>query len=216
LTIPGPVADASIEAMGLPCQLVSWDEFAELARTLGRMIAESGFRPDMIVAIVRGGLVPARVLSDRLDVFDLATVKIEHYRGAHKSREARIRYALNARVDRRRVLVVDDVSDSGDTFEVALSHVREHGTPAALKTAVLHHKRASRFVPDYFAGEVVEWRWIIYPWAVMEDLRSFVADMTPGPDSVVSLAARLRDEYGLSVPHSVLADVLRLPPDVAY
>jgi hypoxanthine phosphoribosyltransferase len=194
--------------MGLPCQLVSWDEFAELAHTLARMIAGSGFRPEMIVAIARGGSVPARVLSDQLDVFDLATVKIEHYRGAHKSRQARIRYPLDARVDQRRVLVVDDVSDSGDTFEVALSHVRERGTPAALKTAVLHHKRTSSFVPDYFASEVTEWRWIIYPWAVMEDLRSFLAEMTPRPRDIESLAAQLQDSYGLSVPDPLLADVL--------
>lgn len=194
--------------MGLPCELVSWDEFAQLARALGRNITESGFRPDMIVAIGRGGYMPARLLSDQLDVFDLATVKIEHYEGAHKNREARIRYPLNARVDGRRVLVVDDVSDSGDTFEVAVRHVRQHGSPLGLKTAVLHHKSVSSFVPDYFASEVSEWRWIIYPWAVMEDLRSFLGDMTPPPPDLASFSARLRDDYGIEMPAEVLDDVL--------
>lgn len=197
--------------MGLRCELVSWEAFAELAGRLGRMIARSGFRPDMIVAIGRGGYMPARLLSDQLDVFDLASVKIEHYEGAHKNREARIRYPLTAEIHGRRVLVVDDVSDSGDTFEVAVRHVREHGDPLDLKTAVLHHKSVSSFVPDYFASEVSEWRWIIYPWAVMEDLRSFLDDMTPPPRDVASFKARLRDDYGIEMPAQVLEEVLQSP-----
>ena len=194
--------------MGLPCERVSWEEFARLARALGWLITESGFRPEMIVAIGRGGYLPARLLSDQLDVFDLATVKIEHYEGAHKHREAMIRYPLNAPVAGKRVLVVDDVSDSGDTFEVAIQHLRAQGEPAAIKTAVLHHKRTSRFVPDYFASEVIEWRWIIYPWAEMEDLRSFLAEMTPRPADAGAFGVRLRDEYGIQVSEQVLAEVL--------
>lgn len=154
---------------GIPCQLVSWERFYQLARALSRLVHESAFQPDIIVAIGRGGYLPARILSDHLGIFDLTSIKVEHYHGVHKERVAEVRYPLTAQIAGRRVLLVDDVSDSGETFQAAIRHLREQGEAAHLRTAVLHHKRVSGFVPDYYVEEVVEWRWIIYPWAVIED-----------------------------------------------
>lgn len=193
---------------GIPCELIGWDRFRELARRLALAVRDAGFRPDMIVAIGRGGYLPARILSDHLDIFDLASVKIEHYRGAHRERVARVRYPLNADIGGRRVLLVDDVSDSGDTFEVAVRHLRECGEPTALKTAVLHHKTVASVTPDFYAEAVREWRWIVYPWAVMEDLRSFLRDMEPPPASTAEFAARLRERHGIEPDEWILADVL--------
>jgi len=132
---------------GIPCELVSWEYFYRLTQRLARIIHTAWFRPDMIVAIGRGGYLPARVLSDYLNVFDLASIKIEHYRGAHRQRAARVCYPLTADISGRHVLLVDDVSDSGETFELAVRHLLERGEPAELRTAVLHHKRVSGFMP---------------------------------------------------------------------
>ena len=191
----------------LPCELVGWERFHVLARGLAGTVHASGFAPDLIVAIARGGYMPARILSDYLDVFDLSEIKIEHYHAAHKDRAARVRYPLVADIRDRRVLLVDDVSDSGDTFEVALEHLREHGAPAQLKTAVLHHKTVSVYTPDYFAELVSEWRWIIYPWAIMEDLRGFLRAMDPAPRSVAEFAGRLRERHGIEPAAQTLHDV---------
>jgi len=192
----------------IPCELISWDRFYRLGRQLSRTIRNDGFRPEIIVAIARGGYLPARIISDQLDVFDLATVKVEHYHGVHRERIARIRYPLSAEIDNKRVLLVDDVSDSGDTFRVAIQHLKEKGEPAALKTAVLHHKRVSDFVPDYYAEEIIEWRWIIYPWAVIEDLSSFLRDMDSSSPSVDAFAEYLIKHHGIRVDRHTLEDVL--------
>lgn len=192
----------------LPCELISWDRFYQLSQRLAHSIRASGFRPDIVVAIGRGGYMPARILSDYLNVFDLASIKIEHYRGTRRESVVRIRYPLQADISNRVVLLVDDVSDSGDTFDVAIRHLREHGEPAALKTAVLHHKRASRYVPDYYAEEVGEWRWIIYPWAVIEDLSGFLRNIKPSPDSTEAFGEYLFRQHGLSVARETLKDVL--------
>ncbi len=61
------------------CELVSWEQFRALARQLALRVQSSGFRPDMIVAIGRGGYMPARLLSDYLDIYSLSGFKIEHY-----------------------------------------------------------------------------------------------------------------------------------------
>lgn len=195
-------------AVCMPCELIGWQQFQALARCLAGKVSEAAFQPNMIVAIGRGGYMPARMLSDYLDIFDLATLKIEHYHGVHKERLAKVRYPLAADIRGKRVLLVDDVSDSGDTFTVAMQHLCETGTPAELKTAVLHHKAVSHFVPDFYAEVVQEWRWISYPWAVMEDLRSFLRDMVPAPESAESFGALLQERHGIVVERQMLEDVL--------
>jgi hypoxanthine phosphoribosyltransferase len=189
---------------------VSWDQFALLSRQLARAVHTSWFRPDLIVAIGRGGYLPARMLSDYLNVFDLASMKIEHYYGVRRQKLARIRYPLGAEVAGRRVLLVDDVTDSGETFHVASRHLRQRGEPAELKTAVLHHKSVSGFVPDYYAEEVSTWRWILYPWALMEDLGSFLQEMEPPPASVEAFSVYLVERHGIKVGRETLEEVLGL------
>lgn len=190
------------------CEIVSWHRFYTLARRLARQVRDSGYRPDLIVAIGRGGYVPGRILSDWLGLMDLTSFKIEHYHKTRKERAARVRYPLAADVTGRRVLLVDDVADSGETFAVALRHLEEHGPPAEIRSAVLHYKTASSFLPDYYAHKVTAWRWIIYPWAVAEDVGSILQEMRPVPADAADAARRLLAERGIRLPRQVLADLL--------
>jgi len=197
------------------CEVISWHRFYALARCLAHRVHDSGYRPQVIVAIGRGGYMPARILSDFLGQMDLTGFKIEHYRGAHKQVAARVRYPLAADVAGRRVLLVDDVSDSGDTFAVALEHLRRRGQPAAVRTAVLHHKTVCPYVPDYYASRIVKWRWLIYPWALAEDLESFIGAMTPRPASPDAIARRLAAEHGIRIARGLLLDVLSMMESTA-
>lgn len=193
------------------CELMSWERFHALARQLAFAIRQARFHPDLIVAIGRGGYMPARIVSDYLDIYDLTDIRIEHYRGVHRERVARVRYPLATDIAGKRVLLIDDVSDSGSTFETAIQHLQERGEPAQLRTAVLHHKCVSSYKPDFYSEEVREWRWIIYPWAVMEDLRSFLRDMGPPPASVEDFARQLREHHGIEVGLQTLNDVFTTP-----
>lgn len=193
------------------CELVSWERVARLCRALAREIRASGFEPDVIVAIARGGYVPARLLADALGIMNVTSFRIEHYlAGAAKQPEARVKYPLAVDLTGQRVLVVDDVGDTGDTFVVAMEHVRAHGTPAEIRTAVMHHKAGCRFAPDFCAQRVKAWRWITYPWAVVEDLSGFIARMAERPDTTAGIAARLKQDHGIRVPRALLEDVLAL------
>lgn len=158
-----------------PCTLVSWEESARLARRLADAIKADGYRPDLVIAIGRGGYVPARVVCDSLLHDMLTSMKVEHWGiAAHKKEEVLVRFPLAVDITGMRVLVVDDVTDTGDTLTTTVAHVSSLG-PAEVRTAVLQHKETSRCTPDYFAEYVVEWSWIIYPWAVHEDLVGFAA-----------------------------------------
>ena len=116
----------------IPCELITWNRFHSQARKLARMVRASGWRPDTLVAIGRGGYMPARVLSDFLDLADLTSFKVEHYQSTHISKQAVVRYPLSGSLKGRKVLLVDDVSDSGDTFVAAIAHVKSRGQPADL------------------------------------------------------------------------------------
>ena len=190
------------------CDLITWGEVSRLTKRVATSLRDSGFQPDVVVGIARGGWIPARLLCDQLDLYDLVSMRIAHYQsGAHKAREAKLSAPLPIEVRDLQVLLVDDVSDTGDTLRLALDHVRAFA-PRAVKVAVLHHKEVSPVIPDYYGKKVVSWRWLVYPWAVMEDLSSFLAAMDPCPPSPERAAEKLRIDHGLDIPRTLAAEVL--------
>jgi hypoxanthine phosphoribosyltransferase len=189
------------------CELLSWGRIYQMARRLALRIRKAGFQPDVVVAIARGGYIPARILCDFMDIFNLTSIRVEHYTaGAHKKQSARISSPLATDVREMKVLVVDDVSDTGDTLELALDHIKSF-SPAEVKVATLDHKMISTVEPDFYARKVVKWRWIIYPWAVIEDITGFIKRMEKTPGTPEEAARRLEKERGIKVPKKVLEDV---------
>ena len=181
------------------CELVSWHKTYELARRVAAQIRATDFRPDLIVAIARGGYVPARLLCDLLDIYELTSIRITHYRaGSDKQNQALLAAAINEDIHNRKVLVVDDVSDSGDTLKVALAHMQSLH-PAQIKLAVLHHKTVSPVAPDFYGQKVLKWRWIIYPWAMVEDLRGLLHRLGAYPRGRETAARTLKQASSISL-----------------
>ncbi|MFZ1316283.1 phosphoribosyltransferase, partial [Methanothrix sp.] len=172
-------------------------------------IKRSGFRPDLIVAIGRGGYVPARVVSDFLLFSLLASIKIEHWDTAACERpQASVRFPLAVDVQSQKVLIIDDVTDTGKTLRTAVDYMKELGA-AEVRTGVLQHKTVSPFVPDYYAEKVAEWRWIIYPWAAHEDLVGLAERILSEEDlSTGEIGERLKGRYGLILEESTLLEVV--------
>lgn len=149
---------------------LTWDDVQSLAEEVAEKVSESGFRPDVIVAVSRGGFDPARILCDQLSVMRLASLQIEYYEGVNRTRGApKIVFPLNADVTGRDVLVVDDVSDTGSSLREAREHVASRGA-AEVKVGTLHVKPWTTFMPDYYASEVDVW--IVYPWETLESVKS--------------------------------------------
>jgi hypothetical protein len=153
----------------------TWEDVERLSEELAQKIIESGFEPDVVVAISRGGFDPARILCDQLGIRRLASVQVEFYSGIQDTAEKpRIVYPLNADVRGKRVLLVDDVSDTGDSLMLAKEHVLA-GSPGELKVATLHIKPWTSLRPDYHASETEAW--IVYPWEPVESIRSIAAKL---------------------------------------
>ncbi|MDD4162676.1 MAG: phosphoribosyltransferase [Methanothrix sp.] len=192
-----------------PCQLISWDEAYQLSRKLARVIKSSGFRPDLVIAIGRGGYVPARIVCDFLLHSLLTSIKIEHWDiAACKRPEAAVRFPLAVDVRDQKVLIIDDVTDTGDTLRAALGYLNTLGA-GETKTAVMQHKTSSAVVPDFYADVIKDWKWIIYPWAAHEDLVGFTDKVLSAEYATRDhILARLKEQYTLIVDENCLAEVL--------
>ena len=192
------------------CEFVSWHRTYQWARQLAIKIRATGFKPEVIVAIARGGYVPARILCDFLNIYKLASIRIVHYgAGGRKKKSAKLASPLNVDVRGLRVLVVDDLIDTGLTLRIALEHIRSCGA-AEVKSATLLYKKTADSEPDYYIRKVIKWRWIIFPWAVMEDLSEFIRRMDRLPATPQEAEVKLKKEYAVKVPKQILEDIYRL------
>ncbi len=191
----------------IKCHMVSWDEAYRLARNLSRKIKSSGFRPDLVIGIARGGLVPARVVCDFLLLKDLAAIKVEHWGIAATLGKAKIKFPLQVDIKGKKILVVDDVADSGDTFSVVMDYLAKK-EPMEIKTAVLHYKTCSTCVPDYWAEKLDDWKWIIYPWAVYEDLTDFIRKVQTGQMAPEDIRKALENNFDIRISRKDLVEIL--------
>lgn len=194
----------------IQCELVSWDQVASLSYELASQISRSGFKPDLVIAIARGGYVPARLLCDYLNIYKLTSIRVEHYTaGANKTEQARLVMPLLTSLEGQSVLLVDDVDDTGETLKLAVDYLRQL-KPDQIKVAVLHHKKVSCLMPDYYGQEQADWRWLTYPWAVTEDVKGFMARLDPLPASITEIQQQLNSEFGMEVTIDVLKRILSL------
>ncbi len=155
----------------LKTRVISWKEIDLFVDKLSKDINESGFHPDAIIGIARGGLVPAALLSDKLGAIPLYVIKTEHWPQPGKSiGVVKITYSFSTNLVGKKVLLVDDISDSGDSFKAAIAHVRKENMPDEIRTAALQFaNEKSTLKPDYYAEDKPEGVWITYPWTREED-----------------------------------------------
>ena len=145
-------------------EVLTWPAYADAARDLARAIADDGYRPDLILAIARGGLLIAGSVSYALGVKNLHVINVEYYTGVNERLDFPVILPppLNL-VDlaAAHLLVVDDVADTGHT----LALVRDFCLPqvAELRCAVLYQKPQSVIDCDYVWRRTD--RWIDFPWS---------------------------------------------------
>jgi hypothetical protein len=130
----------------------------------------------MVVAVARGGYVPARLLCDYLGVTDLMSLQSQHWVEAAKAaQKAIIRNAYSIEARGLKVLVVDDIVDTGETLALARDFIRAEWKPEDVRTAALQWiSPIAKFKPDYYYIEVKDWTWFQYPWTRLEDLTQFI------------------------------------------
>jgi Predicted phosphoribosyltransferases len=150
-------------------RVLGWRELYEKALTLAMVIRDKGYKPDIIVAVARGGWVLGRILSDALGVRETASMTIQYYRGIYDRGETP--YILQTAADTvsgKSVLLVDDVADTGETLNLAMQELKK-ASASCVKTATIFVKEWTRSFPDYYLEVVREW--VVFPYEYIEVLK---------------------------------------------
>ncbi|WP_240771452.1 phosphoribosyltransferase [Nocardioides sp. GY 10113] len=145
-------------------EVLTYEAFGDAVRDLARQIVDDGFEPDIVLAIARGGLGLAMGLAYALDVKNLSAVNVEFYTGIDQRLDVPMMLPPTpAAVDLTgmKVLIADDVADSGRTLEAVQKFCADHVLEA--RTAVVYEKPRSVIKPEY------AWKstdlWIDFPWS---------------------------------------------------
>ncbi|MGW5359699.1 phosphoribosyltransferase [Actinopolymorpha pittospori] len=145
-------------------EVLTWDTFGVASRELAGQVAASGYRPDIILAIARGGLFTAGALGYALDVKNLHLANVVYYTGVDERLPLPVMLPpVPNMVDLSgaRVLVADDVADTGATLKLIRDFCA--GQVAEVRCAVLYEKARST-VRCEFVWRRTE-RWIEFPWS---------------------------------------------------
>lgn len=147
-------------------EVLTYQLFGTATRELAQQVADSGFKPDIVLSVARGGLALGMGLGYALDVKNVSVVNVEFYTGVDERLEVPIMLPPTpAAVDLSglKVLIADDVADTGRTLELVQEFCQGHVSEA--RTAVVYEKPQSVITPDY-AWRRTD-RWIDFPWSVL-------------------------------------------------
>lgn len=157
--------DSGVDVLPEPeREVLTWDTFGDASRELAQTVVDSGFQPDVVVAIARGGLLLAGSIAYALGAKACGALNVEFYTGIGTVLPEPV--VLPPMLDEgalsgKKVLLVDDVSDSGRTLAKVVDLIGDWG--AEVKTVCLYTKPRTVLAPDF------EWRrtdkWITFPWS---------------------------------------------------
>ncbi|BCU69525.1 phosphoribosyltransferase [Stygiolobus caldivivus] len=167
-----------------------WEEIEEgILNMTERMLSED-FIPDVIVAILTGGVIPAKLMSDVLGIKNMRYIDVKFYKGVG-NRESKpiVRAVYVDNIENKKVLVIDDVSDTGETLDF-VGNVIAMFNPSLVRTATIFVKPWSRKYPDYYY-KVVD-KWIIFPWDKWEVVRENTEAPVDKKERFLEILKRLR------------------------
>ncbi len=156
----------------LEFDIPTWNQVYSMLLNLADRIRRSKFRPDIIVGVSRGGWPPARVLSDLLSNPNVANVRAEFYVGVAETKgEPALTQPVSVAVAGKKVLVVDEVADTGKSLKLVKEHIIEQQA-VEVKIATVYYKPWSIIKPDYYQKETS--CWIVFPWERKETVRKIL------------------------------------------
>ena len=150
-------------------EVPKWTQIYDMLVELSDKIRISGFNPDVLIGMSRGGWLPTRILSDLLENPHIASVGVEFYVGVNETNaEPRLTQPLSINVCGKKALLIDDVVDTGKSAMLTRTHIDNEGAKET-KILTLYYKPWSIVVPDFFGKETSDW--IVFPWEIKETLR---------------------------------------------
>lgn len=165
----------------------TWNETSTMLLHQADKIRRSRFKPNVIMGVSRGGLIPVRLHSDLLENPCITTARTECYNGPSKPKATPVlTQPVSMSLNGKKVLIVDDVTDTGRSLKLVTEHVREN-TAGEVKVATLYCKPWSVLRPNYCEKKTELWG--VFPWDLKETVR--VESENRGKKSLPELASDL-------------------------
>jgi hypoxanthine phosphoribosyltransferase len=141
----------------------SWSQLRKDVVKLAKKLRRYKF--DYLVVIARGGMIPASLLSYYLKIKKIRVISYSHYKADAVPDRLKLVLPLDKKIKNKKVLLVDDVVDTGQTMAKAYQTLIRRKNKVI--TAVLHYKKCLKpiFKPDYYVSDPGN-VWIVYPWEV--------------------------------------------------
>lgn len=147
---------------------ISWEKLEKDCLKLAKKLNKRNI--DRIICISRGGLPWARVLSDLLKL-PVAHLAVESYADLKQVKKPVITESPKNIPKKENWLVVDDISDTGDTFALVVDHLKKYRTKT-IYTLSPYIKPKTKFIPDFFVEKIDAW--VIFPYEVRETYEAFL------------------------------------------
>ena len=153
-------------------EIISWESLRDLIEIIAKKVKESGYKPDIIIGLARGGWAIARLLCDYLTVKHFVSLNVNYWGVLKSSHDKSNLFILNLNLSKRRILIVDDVYKDR-SMEKSVEFVKKL-KPIEIRTLALIYNEDSGFMPDYYAKKISR-RGIIFPWNYMEEMINYEA-----------------------------------------
>lgn len=199
------------DAESFRCKLVTWNEIAEWTADLAYKLHDQKVQPTVVIGLTRGGWVPARLLCDHLMVKRLYAIKTEHWGvTANQNGKALLTQELSVDVKGEEVLLVDDITDTGESLTLAMSHLNDLAAARTYSATLLHFNH-STLEPDFFSQKLPDdpWIWFIFPWNLHEDMRTLLPKTLVEPRTKDEILAAFHDQFFIDIPENLLSLTLK-------
>jgi hypoxanthine phosphoribosyltransferase len=198
----------------MKCKIVSFEDVHEKIRDVAEQVKASKYEVTTIVGLARGGWIPARLMCDFLGITDLVSLKVEHWLETGKTKdEATIKYPMRSSMRGKKLLVVDDITDTGKSLITAKAHL-EKLDPEEIRIGVMQYITSSECKPEYYAEEVTDWYWFIYPWNWIEDTSTLTVRLMSDEEerewSLHSINSGLQEAFGITWNDTMLGYIMQI------
>ena len=159
-------------AVNIDYEVPTWSQIYDMLLGQAQKIQNQNFKPEVVVGIARGGLVPARILTDLMETPELSFIQIKFYKDINQtSQHPTLTQSLTTQITDKSALLVDDIADTGESIKLAQTYLQAQGV-LEVKTATLYQKPRSTTTPDFFEKQTSAW--VVFPWDTKEMLRKII------------------------------------------
>jgi hypoxanthine phosphoribosyltransferase/FMN phosphatase YigB (HAD superfamily) len=156
------------------CCFFKWSEVDKMVKEISIQMKEKSYSPDVIIAVSRDGLIPARILHNYMPKTNFEILHIRRYKPGKKAiSNPKIYFKPKNPIKNKKILIVDDMTDEGTTIKMIKNFIAKYD-PSQIKTVVLYSKNKNKNIADFISKNNHLNKFAIFPWNKFEMMKDFV------------------------------------------